>query len=559
MTFAPRKFAALAAFSAFAAIPATAVFAQTSGVAATQVGAYSSFASATQATGRVTGLPGAVLAAAAGMPELAEWYRARDGAPVWAPAGGAQSPDRMIERMIDAGDEALPAAVYGGRALRDRVARAGTLDEAGRAALEVDLSRAMLRFAGDLAAGTLKPNRVDKEIHIFPQRPSTAALMTAAAAAPDLAVWLDAVAPRDPDYDALKAVYARLKREAAGGGWRADLAEGGTLRKGDVGPRVAQVRARLSELGEHAPATARPELFDDGLEAALKSFQRRHGLNPDGLAGRRTFSALGADVGQRLHQVAVNLERLRWGPRVYAPRHIIVNQADYRVRLYDNGQVLRDARVVIGQRRHRTPEFIDQMTHLVVNPTWHVPRSITMNEILPALKEDPTYLARNNMRVVSTDGGPTPVDTASHDWTQYAGGFFPYRVKQGPGNSNSLGRVKFMFPNQFNIYLHDTPSKRLFSRDGRAFSHGCVRVQDPFELAYLLLAPQLDDPKGTFDAWLARGSERYVNLDEPVQVHLTYRTAWVDENGVEQFREDVYGRDEAVWAALKAEGLETGL
>ncbi|MEE3099964.1 MAG: peptidoglycan-binding protein, partial [Pseudomonadota bacterium] len=343
MTFTPLKFAAIAAISAAAALPAGAPFAQTSGIAATPAGAYAAGTPAQDA--RVAGLPAAVLEAAADMPELAAWSQARDGAPVWAPAGGAQSPDRALDRMIAAGEEALPAPLYGGLALRARVAAAGALDEAGRARLEVDLSRAVARYAGDLAAGALKPSRVDKEIHIFPERPSIAALMTAAAAAPDLAVWLDAVAPRDPDYKALKAVYARLKREAAAGGWRADLAEGGTLRKGDVGPRVAQVRARLSELGEHAPATARPELFDDGLETALKSFQRRHGLNADGLAGQRTFTALGADVGQRLHQVAVNLERIRWAPRVDAPRDNIVNQADYRQRGYDNGPGRRDGRV----------------------------------------------------------------------------------------------------------------------------------------------------------------------------------------------------------------------
>ncbi|MEM1315480.1 MAG: L,D-transpeptidase family protein, partial [Pseudomonadota bacterium] len=211
----------------------------------------------------------------------------------------------------------------------------------------------------------------------------------------------------------------------------------------------------------------------------------------------------------------------------------------------------------VGTRRHQTVEFSDEMEYMVVNPTWHVPRSIATEEILPALQENPNYLIERNMKLVSSEG--VPADTASHDWLQYDRGSFPYRVKQRPGLGNALGRVKFMFPNQFSIYLHDTPSKSLFKRDGRAFSHGCVRVENPFDFAYALLAPQLDDPVGAFQTWLDAGSERYVNLAEHVPVHILYRTVWVDADGTPQFREDVYGRDALVWNALEAAGLTPSL
>ena len=427
------------------------------------------------------------------------------------------------------------------------------------AQLELDLTRALVRYAGDMAAGALKPSRVDSEIHLFPERPQTPTILTSAAASPELGGWLDALAPRDPGYDALREVYARLQREAEAGGWRATLSEGGTLRLGDAGPRVTQLRARLAELGEAAPATAQPELYDAGLEQAVMGFQRRHGLNDDGIAGSRTFAALGADVGFRIRQVAVNLERMRWAPDDLGRRYIVVNQPDYRMRLYEDGALIHETRVVIGQKRHRTPEFIDMMDHMVINPSWNVPRSIATNEILPALRKDPDYLAKQNMQLIATDGGPVPADPAFHDWEQYSKGYFPYRVKQAPGDHNALGKVKFMFPNQFSIYLHDTPSKSLFKRDARAFSHGCVRVENPFELAYILLAPQYDDPQAAFHSILDSGRERWVNLDEPVRVNLTYRTAWVDEAGIAQFREDVYGRDEAVWAALEEKGLAPAL
>ena len=508
-----------------------------------------------------TPLQAAILRAAANDAEALAWYQARDGRPAWDVTGGAMDAQALLARLDAAESHALPAAAYSPAALRARVQGAGDAQAHPEdlAQLELDLTRALVRYAGDMAAGALKPSRVDSEIHLFPERPQTPTILTSAAASPELGGWLDALAPRDPGYDALREVYARLQREAEAGGWRATLSEGGTLRLGDAGPRVTQLRARLAELGEAAPATAQPELYDAGLEQAVMGFQRRHGLNDDGIAGSRTFAALGADVGFRIRQVAVNLERMRWAPDDLGRKYIVVNQPDYRMRLYEDGELIHETRVVIGQKRHRTPEFVDMMDHMVINPSWNVPRSIATNEILPALRKDPDYLAKQNMQLIATDGGPVPADPAFHDWEQYSKGYFPYRVKQAPGDHNALGKVKFMFPNQFSIYLHDTPSKSLFKRDARAFSHGCVRVENPFELAYILLAPQYDDPQAAFHSILDSGRERWVNLDEPVRVNLTYRTAWVDETGIAQFREDVYGRDEAVWAALEEKGLAPAL
>ena len=508
-----------------------------------------------------TPLQAAILRAAANDAEALAWYQARDGRPAWDVTGGAMDAQALLARLDAAESHALPAAAYSPAALRARVQGAGDAQAHPEdlAQLELDLTRALVRYAGDMAAGALKPSRVDSEIHLFPERPQTPTILTSAAASPELGGWLDALAPRDPGYDALREVYARLQREAEAGGWRATLSEGGTLRLGDAGPRVTQLRARLAELGEAAPATAQPELYDAGLEQAVMGFQRRHGLNDDGIAGSRTFAALGADVGFRIRQVAVNLERMRWAPDDLGRKYIVVNQPDYRMRLYEDGELIHETRVVIGQKRHRTPEFVDMMDHMVINPSWNVPRSIATNEILPALRKDPDYLAKQNMQLIATDGGPVPADPAFHDWEQYSKGYFPYRVKQAPGDHNALGKVKFMFPNQFSIYLHDTPSKSLFKRDARAFSHGCVRVENPFELAYILLAPQYDDPQAAFHSILDSGRERWVNLDEPVRVNLTYRTAWVDETGIAQFREDVYGRDEAVWAAREEKGLAPAL
>ncbi|MEM6438460.1 MAG: L,D-transpeptidase family protein [Pseudomonadota bacterium] len=500
--------------------------------------------------------PSQILFAAASQPQLAAFYEARQGAPLWSIAGGPLSPTPLLDALEDAGSHALPVASYGGAALRARV-RAAQASGAPDPALEAALSQALTRYAGDLSAGALEPRKIDRNIHRFPERPDGAGLLLSAAAAPDLGAWLASLAPQDPSYERLRALYADLAARARAGGWRASLAEGGTLRPGDRSPRVAQLRARLDELGTPAPQTAEPELYDPALEAAVMDFQRRHGLNADGLAGRRTFAALGADAGERFRQAAVNLERMRWQPDAWGRRHIKVNIPDYTMRLVDGEETLFATRVVVGRRRHQTVEFSDEMEYMVVNPTWHLPRSIATEEILPKLQENPNYLVERNMRLVS-DGG-VPADTTTHDWLQYDRGSFPYRIKQRPGYGNALGRVKFMFPNQFSIYLHDTPSKSLFKRDGRAFSHGCVRVENPFDLAYALLGPQLDDPVGTFQAWLDARSERYVHLNEHVPVHITYRTVWVDEAGTAQYRADIYGRDRKVWTALEQAGLTPAL
>jgi murein L,D-transpeptidase YcbB/YkuD len=222
--------------------------------------------------------------------------------------------------------------------------------------------------------------------------------------------------------------------------------------------------------------------------------------------------------------------------------------------MYDNGKASFTSRVVVGvTRKDQTPEFYDEMTHMVINPTWHVPASIAGKEYLPILREDPGFLRRQNMKMFNEDGAQ--VNPASLDFTAYSEKNFPYNIKQQPDPGNALGRVKFMFPNRFNIYLHDTPAKSLFSKDLRTFSHGCIRVQKPFEFAYKLLQRQTSDPQGFFKRYLDTGKETYVNLKQSIPVYVTYSTAFVDEDGEVSYRADVYGRDRTVFNALTKAGV----
>ncbi len=502
---------------------------------------------------------------------------------IWLrPEGDDRRAVALLAALAEAEDHALPADRYKLPALRAAVAAATAGDPRAVAAAEVRLTRAFLAYARDLSSGLLEPGAVDRELHIRPVRPDDAILLIGAAAAIDMGAYLDGLAPKEPRYKALLGELAAL-RALPSDAWGAPVPEGPSLRVGDRSPRVAAMRARLVALGDHveplaaAPSVstadstvatgqgaspARPaafDVYDVALEDSLRAFQRRHGLNDDGVAGRRTFAALNATIEDRIGQVEVSLERLRWLNRDLGRRHVIVNQADFTVRLIEDGRTLFFERVVIGKaRKHRTPEFNDSMTHMIFNPIWHVPYSIASEEILPELQEDPEYLLKKNMRLVARGGGEAP-DPTMTDWSLYSANDFPYLIKQGSGNGNALGRVKFMFPNQFAIYLHDTPSKRLFEKDSRAFSHGCVRVRDPMAFARALLAPQVDNPAAFVEAMLAKSGERRVNLKTPVPVYMTYLTAWTDETGVRQFREDVYGRDARILAALRAAGVRAAV
>jgi L,D-transpeptidase YcbB len=222
--------------------------------------------------------------------------------------------------------------------------------------------------------------------------------------------------------------------------------------------------------------------------------------------------------------------------------------------MLENGDVVWSSRTVVGEAsKTRTPEFADEMTYMVINPTWHIPDSIATRVYLPKLRSDPSVLERSGMRLFTRSG--IEIDPRLVNFSQYTAESFPFRVKQNPSAANALGRVKFMFPNQFSIYLHDTPAREYFSRDQRALSNGCIRLEEPLALAYVLIEGQVSDPAASFQSWLDTGSEKYVYLDRPVKVYLTYRTAIPRPDGSIRYREDIYGRDAEVFAALEAKGL----
>lgn len=491
-----------------------------------------------------------VAAAAASDEAIATFYRENDYRPLWT-GEGAQDRARLqalLRAFDNAADHGLPAHRYATDTLRADLARITSERDLGR--VEVELSRLFLRYARDVQTGILTPGRVDGEIvRDVPLRDPLASLRAFAASAPD--DFIRALPPASAEYTRLMKGKFDLEQIIAQGGWGMAVPTGTTLRPGDTGPVVVALRDRLVAMG-YLRRSASVE-YDAQIQAAVQAFQTRHGLAADGIAGPSTIGELNVSAQDRLASVIVALERERWMNIDRGARHILVNITDYSMQLFDDGKVTFETAAVVGAHRKdfRTPEFSDEMDHMVINPTWHIPRSITVRDYLPQLQQNPH--AAGHLRIIDSAGRVVPRDAV--DFRQFTARTFPFAMQQPPSNSNALGLVKFMFPNKYNIYLHDTPQKNLFGQEARAFSNGCIRLEDPFEFAYILLSRQTDDPEGLFQRHLQTGREITVPLEVKVPVHLDYRTAIGRAKGGLDFRRDVYGRDARIFAALRDAGV----
>ena len=479
--------------------------------------------------------------------EAKQFYAKRNFNPIWVGRKNKARAKALIEAVSSAAEHGLPKSQYQLAKLRSALnSRRSNLD----ATAEMFATQIFLKYAHDLSSGILKPKRVSKEIAVQVPRRSELALLDAISRSNPTG-FFKALVPKHPEYSRLLEEKQRLELLLMKGGFGKTI-RSETLKPGISNENITKVRARLSAM--KYGRLGNDQDYDDRLRIVVQQFQLDHGLKPDGIIGPGTIKVLNASAEQRLKQVIINLERERWMNRSRGNRHIVVNLADFSLSIYDDDRVTFTSNTVVGKiGKDRTPEFHDQMTHMVVNPTWHVPKSITGKEYLPMLKEDPAFLANNGMWMVDINGEAVqPVDVNLDEYDETS---FPYSIKQKPSKSNALGLVKFMFPNKHNIYLHDTPSKNLFSREVRAFSHGCVRVQKPFEFAYKLLEKQTSDPISVFHSFLKTGAEQYVNLQLPVPIYIVYRTAFFAENGRVNFRNDIYGRDKIIFNALNKAGV----
>ena len=502
-----------------------------------------------QASAQMTGFKQAVAEAASRDADIAAFYRARDFAPIWTDTDADDTERRgaLLTALAQAERHGLPADRYDADALI--TAMQGVRSSRDLGFLEVEMSRAFLAYARDIQTGALIPSRIDPGIlREVPYRDRGSYLTMIAREDPSQ--FIAGLPPQTIEYRALLAQKIRLEAKIAAGGW-GPAVRATKLEPGDTGDQVVALRNRLIAMGYLAP-TAKAS-YDADLQAAVETFQLAHGLEVDGVAGEGTIEEINVEPQARLRSIIVAMERERWLNRERGERHILVNLADFHARIIDHGHETFRTRSVIGKNvpDQRSPEFSDVMEHMVINPSWHVPRSIATKEYLPALQSNPNAVRH----LIITDAKGRRVDRSAVDFSRYSTRSFPYAMRQPPGASNALGLVKFMFPNPHNIYLHDTPQKHLFAREVRAYSHGCIRLADPFDFAYALLAAQTDDPEGYFQRVLKTGTETQVNLEKPVPVHLIYRTALTNERGQIEYRRDVYGRDARIWQALSEAGV----
>ena len=506
---------------------------------------------AASAMAEMTSYARAVAEAAAADPALASFYATRHYEPIWTSGADAARREAFFAALAGAGAHGLPLGRYDAEGLK---AGFRTLQsERQRGQLEVAMSTAFLRYARDIQSGVLTPSKIDPHIVRDIQRPDPLVQITAFAAASP-AAYLRSLPPAAPQYAQLMKAKADLEALSLSGGWGAKV-PGGKLSPGDQGKAVIALRDRLQAMGYLGRSAAAS--FDAEMKKAVEAFQADHGLAADGVAGEGTIAELNREPQDRLRSVIVAMERLRWMHGIeMSHRYIWVNLPDFTAKVFDDGKLTFETVAVVGmnQSDRKTPEFSDQMEYMVVNPTWNVPRSITVKEYLPMMQANPN--AAGHLTIV--DGQGRAVPRSAINFAQYTARTFPFGMKQPPSDGNALGLVKFMFPNKWNIYLHDTPSKSLFNREVRAFSHGCVRLQQPFDFAYTLLEKQTSDPEGLFGQHLRSKSETVISLAEPVPVHLVYFTAWPTARGGMEYRRDIYSRDKALFDALAKAGVALG-
>jgi murein L,D-transpeptidase YcbB/YkuD len=475
------------------------------------------------------------------------FYEKRQFAPAWVEKAKPRPQiDALVKSIREAELEGLDPQLYNVSMIESRRKEAskGFLTDKGfdpreAGALDIWLTYLYMKYASDLADGLSDLARADPAWKIKPESFDPLSHLEQALAQNRVSESLRELTPQSPEYERLRKALADYRQIQRNGGWP-QLPATLKLKPGARSTSLGALAQRLAASGDYRgniPADGEAASYDSALQEAVKVFQRRHGLADDGAIGRDVIAAMNVPVERRIAQIEMNMERWRWLPRELGPRYILVNIPEMQLDVYEQERVPLSMRVVVGKPDTQTPIFNDEMTHLVFSPYWNVPPDIAQNETLPALMRDSGFLNRNNMEVVDASG--SPVDPSAVD----LGNPSAYRFRQRPGSGNSLGLVKFMFPNQFNVYLHDTPADSLFDRASRSFSHGCVRVAEPLALAKYLLRDQPEWDQARIEAAMHAGEEKHVKLKSPIPVYLGYWTASARPDGMVDFRDDVYGID----------------
>jgi L,D-transpeptidase YcbB len=475
-------------------------------------------------------------------------YDDRDYRPLWSTGLRLEEDTKaLIETLCHAEREGLRAADYDLAGIRGALERLSEGNDKTWALAELDirLSRGLLDYGRDLLAGRLDPHAVQDGWYIRARLASIDSTLRAAIEKGEVGDMLASLRPRQREYEELVEALEKYREIGEKGGWSAvERGKDGTMERGDEGAAVGSLRYRLHATGDLKQADGKP-VFDDEVAKAVAKFQERHGIPVDSTVGPATLAALNVPVEARIRQIELNLERYRWLPAEFGKRYILVNIPDYRLYAYDGSKEKLTMRVIVGDEYgNATPVFADSMTHVVFRPQWDIPRRILVDEVIPKVREDIYYLAKHSYEVVDT-ATHRVTDPASIDWDDLDSTNIHFRVRQKSGEDNALGNVKFMFPNQYSIYLHDTPADHLFRQNKRTLSHGCVRVEEPVKLAGYVLGWDEDKIREAMAEGRAGGESAgpvNVDLEKPIPVYLVYLTAFVRDGEV-HFRDDPYQRD----------------
>jgi murein L,D-transpeptidase YcbB/YkuD len=489
---------------------------------------------------------------------LRRFYKTRHSRPAWSADAKSYEQAKILLKIIqDVNNHGLIPEYYHIDKIKSLMKDSkGTLHTAGlkprdAAELDVLLTDAFLTLGCHFSGGCLAPLIAETEWHTNQSDINIDTILEAALSGNHIQQSLNKLLPSQEGYARLRRSLRLYRKIEADGGWP-KVRSSKIMKRGDRTVHINDLRDRLIVSGDLEQDNKEGSaFFDQAIERAVISFQARHGLDADGLAGPDTIAAMNVPAETRLRQIELNLERMRWTSRNLGHRYIIVNIAGYKLNVIENGNTIMSMDVIVGKPYWHTPVLSETMNYIVLNPSWNIPDSIAVEEVLPRIQEDPEYLNKRNIKIMSSwSSNATEIDPGTVKWFEIDEDDFSYKLIQEPGPSNPLGNIKFMFPNKYNVYLHDTPGKGLFSRNIRSFSHGCIRVEKPLDLAEYLLS---DNPVWSRDEILSvieKRETRIVHLPKAIRIHLLYLTAWADEQGTLQFRNDIYGRDEQLYMAL---------
>ncbi len=491
-------------------------------------------------------------------PLLDEYYRARGFDPVWCGTKDNGYNIKLLLGFLRASyEEGLNPGDY---KITPDVDSCAHLDDRAMAEFDIALTNAFFKYSKDVHSGRLDPKQVDEEWHIKREEFDPIVTLDTAFKDNKLQETLTNLPPQHKQYNLLRDMLAKYRKVQNNRSWPF-IPPGKTLKPGSTHPHVPLIRRRLATEIEGGlyPRGSNQQFYDNDLKIAVESFQKRHGLEMDGYVGPGTKQAMNMSAEWRINQIETSMERWRWMPRSLGESYILVNVPGFEMNFIRNDRPVLSMRAITGRKENITPSFQSKITQIVFNPTWTVPTSIAIKELLPQQLEDPNSFYKSDIEVFmkDQDGNNQDPNTKYNpntiDWSQFTEKHFPYLLVQKPGANNSLGRIKFQTPNKFGIYLHDTPYRHLFKKRIRAFSHGCIRLEKPEQLAAALLGNSFNPtPESANEVVSLIDAKETIQhkLTETVPVYIVYMTTWIDKDGIMQFRDDIYERDSKIGNSL---------